>query len=92
VVSRKFKVSVDDMIGGKRNQELALPRQIAMYLSRELTSASLPCIGRAFGGRDHSTVLHSIHKIKKLIVSDQRMADTVAEIGAELRNGKSKSS
>lgn len=86
-VSRKFKVNVDELTGAKRNQDIVLPRQVAMYLSRELTSASLPSIGRAFGGRDHSTVMHSIQKIKKLIESDRTIAAIVEEISAQLRNG-----
>lgn len=86
-VSRKFQISVDDLVGTRRNQEIVLPRQVAMYLSRELTSASLPCIGRAFGGKDHSTVLHSIQKVQKLLGSDERLAEIVTELSAELRNG-----
>ena len=86
-VSRKFKVSVDDLIGTRRSQEIVLPRQVAMYLSRELTSASLPSIGQAFGGKDHSTVLHSIRKVQKLIESDRGLADVISEISGELRNG-----
>lgn len=87
-VARKFNISVDEITGTKRSQEIVLPRQVAMYLSRELTEASLPAIGRAFGGKDHSTVLHSIQKVKKLIDNDRALSGTVDEISAELRNGK----
>lgn len=85
-VSRKFNIKVEDIVGSKRSHEIVVPRQIAMYLSRELTNASLPSIGRAFGGKDHSTVLHSIQKIKGLIDSDKQLADTVDELSAELRS------
>ena len=86
-VSRKLKVSVDDMVGTRRTQDIVLARQLAMYLSRELTSASLPCIGRAFGGKDHTTVLHSIHKIQKLIETDGTIKQFTADITTELKNG-----
>ena len=87
-VSEKFRVSVDELVGTKRSRSIVLPRQVAMYLSRELTSASLPCIGRAFGGKDHTTVMHSVQKIEKLIQSDKQLAETVEEIAKHLRNGK----
>lgn len=86
-VSRQFNVSVDEMVGKKRSQEIVKARQVAMYLSRELTSASLPSIGKAFGGKDHTTVLHSIQKITKLIESDTKLAESVSEITAELKSG-----
>lgn len=88
-VSRKLKVDVDDMVGTKRTQDIVLARQLAMYLSRELTNSSLPCIGRAFGGKDHTTVMHSIQKVKNLIESDGRIRQFAAEITSELKNGHS---
>ncbi|MBI2841816.1 MAG: chromosomal replication initiator protein DnaA [Armatimonadetes bacterium] len=88
-VSRKFQVPVDDITGKKRSQNIVLARQVAMYLSRELTNASLPVIGHAFGGKDHSTVLHSIRKVKLLIESDPNIAAAVSEIFTELKNGSS---
>jgi chromosomal replication initiator protein len=86
-VARKFNVSVEDIIGTKRSREIVLPRQVAMYLSRELTDSSLPCIGKAFGGKDHTTVLHSIDKIKRLLDEDGGFSVVVSEIASELRNG-----
>ncbi len=62
-VSRQFSVSVEDLKGQSRAQKMVFPRQLAMYLCRELTSASLPKIGEEFGGRDHTTVLHAYDKI-----------------------------
>ncbi|HOP80570.1 MAG TPA: chromosomal replication initiator protein DnaA, partial [Armatimonadota bacterium] len=86
-VSRKFEVSVDDLVGTRRNQEIVIARQVAMYLSRQLTNASLPSIGRAFGGKDHTTVLHSIQKIEKLIETDSKLSSIISEISSELTNG-----
>jgi len=68
---RLFGVSHSDLIGSKRSQSIVYPRQIAMYLSRELTDLSLPKIGAEFGGRDHTTVMHAQAKIQKLM-SEQR--------------------
>jgi len=83
-VARKFNVGVEDITGPKRSKEIVLPRQIAMYLTRQMTDASLPCIGRAFGGRDHTTVLHSIEKVKQLIESDSSIAQIVEQIISEI--------
>jgi chromosomal replication initiator protein len=66
-VCRYFGVSASDLIGEKRSQAIAYPRQIAMYLSRELTDLSLPKIGQEFGGRDHTTVMHAQAKIQRLM-------------------------
>ena len=68
---RLFGVSHSDLIGSKRSQAIVYPRQIAMYLARELTDLSLPKIGAEFGGRDHTTVMHAQAKIQKLM-SEQR--------------------
>ncbi len=61
-----FKLKVADMFSKRRNAHIVLPRQVAMYLSKELTQKSLPEIGEAFGGRDHTTVLHAVRKIAEL--------------------------
>jgi chromosomal replication initiator protein len=66
-VERLFGVSHSDLIGSKRSQAIVYPRQVAMYLSRELTDLSLPKIGAEFGGRDHTTVMHAQAKIQKLM-------------------------
>jgi chromosomal replication initiator protein len=65
VVAEFFAVSVDDLKAKKRSQDVTMPRQIAMFFCRELTDQSLPKIGDAFGGRDHSTVLHAVDKIRE---------------------------
>ena len=60
VVVTHFKISIEDLNSGKRNKSLALPRQIAMYLCKNMTNASLDAIGGIIGGRDHSTIIHGI--------------------------------
>ena len=66
VVSDFYKIKVAEMYSKRRPASIALPRQIAMYLAKELTQKSLPEIGDLFGGRDHTTVLHAIRKIQQL--------------------------
>ena len=63
------------MIGPKRVRTFALPRQLAMYLSKHMTSRSLPEIGRRFGGRDHTTVMHGVRRIDELRVADSQIAE-----------------
>jgi chromosomal replication initiator protein len=64
-VARHFSITLDELVGEKRTKRVVMPRQVAMYLSRELTDASLPTIGRAFGGRDHTTVIYAVQKVAK---------------------------
>ena len=66
-----YRVKVEDLKSKERNQGVVLPRQVAMYLSRTLTASSLPVIGEAFGGKDHTTVIHSCEKIKRRLVTDE---------------------
>ncbi len=66
------------MMGPKRARNVARPRQIAMYLSKQLTSRSLPEIGRRFGGRDHTTIMHGVRKIEELLVEDSAMVEDIA--------------
>jgi len=72
-VAEHFALRPEDLLGGGRRKEVVLPRQIAMYLVRELTRASLPEIGQLFGGRDHTTVLYAIQKIQELAESDREV-------------------
>jgi chromosomal replication initiator protein len=74
-VAEYFKVRVSDLLAKKRTRSIARPRQIAMALAKELTSHSLPEIGEAFGGRDHTTVLHACRKVAELKESDTRVAE-----------------
>jgi chromosomal replication initiator protein len=79
-VCRYFGISKGDLVGSSRSKAFAYPRQVAMYLCRELTDESLPKIGRAFGGRDHSTVMHATAKISNLINSDRDVFNQIHEI------------
>jgi len=65
-----FRVKVEDLKSKDRNQGIVLPRQVAMYLSRTMTASSLPAIGEAFGGKDHTTVIHACEKIKRRLAGD----------------------
>lgn len=79
-VAKYFKLTIADLNGKKRNRNIAFPRQIAMYLARELTDSSLPKIGGNFGGRDHTTVMHAHDKIKKQYADNPKTASTIDEI------------
>ena len=79
-VCRYFGVAKQDLIGASRTKAFAYPRQVAMYLCREMTDESLPKIGKAFGGRDHSTVMHATSKIANLINSDRDAFNQIHEI------------
>ena len=85
-VAKYFKISLDDLKGHKRNKNIVMPRQIAMYLSRELTDSSLPKIGQEFGGKDHTTVLHSCDKIAKLLESDLNIQHDLTNLKAALKD------
>ncbi len=76
-VADRFNIKVSDMHSARRSRSIARPRQIAMYLSKELTPKSLPEIGRNFGGKDHTTVIHAVKKVKELLASDTEFAEDV---------------
>lgn len=84
VVAASYGVSVKDMGGPSRREPLVTARQIAMYLCRTLTELSLPKIGKQLGGRDHSTILHGVNKISRLVQSDPQFARRVTDLGKEL--------
>ena len=77
LVASRYNVSRSDILSERRTAAVVKPRQIAMYLSKVLTLRSLPEIGRRFGGRDHTTVLHAVRKIEKLIGEDMVLGDEV---------------
>ena len=79
-VAEYYKIRVADLHSKRRNRSITRPRQLAMALCKELTNHSLPEIGDAFGGRDHTTVLHACRKIEELRESDQRMAEDHANL------------
>jgi chromosomal replication initiator protein len=87
-VSERFSLSVTELISDKRSQNIVYPRQVAMYLSRELTDSSLPKIGREFGGRDHTTVIHATSKINRLIQKDQSVYNLVQELTARIKQAR----
>ena len=74
-VAEHFNIRLSDMIGPKRVRTIARPRQIAMYLAKHLTPRSLPEIGRRFGGRDHTTIMHGVRKIDELRATDSQLSD-----------------
>ncbi|UQS84725.1 chromosomal replication initiator protein DnaA [Apilactobacillus apisilvae] len=84
-VSMYFNLSVDDLKGKKRIQKIVIPRQIAMYLSRTMTNNSLPKIGNAFGGKDHTTVIHAYDKISDEIKSNVNLQNKIDELTEELK-------
>ena len=86
VVGEKYNVRLEDFLAKKRTKSIAFPRQIAMYLSREMTDNSLPKIGEEFGGRDHTTVIHAHEKISKLIEKDMDFSKEIEEIKETLKS------
>ena len=85
-VSLHFNIKVSDIKSAKRLKAVVLPRQIAMYISRQLTSSSYPEIGDRFGGKDHSTIIHAIRKIEKLMEADFQLKSTIENLKKELTN------
>jgi len=85
LVCDRFSVSLGELTGDRRSQNIVYPRQVAMYLARELTDSSLPKIGKQFGGRDHTTVIHATSKIARLIREDRSVYNLVQELTARVR-------
>lgn len=77
-VCRRFKIPRMEMVSARRARDVARPRQVAMYLAKELTPLSLPNIGRLFGKRDHTTVIHACRRVVTLIAEDRRLRTHVA--------------
>ena len=77
IVSRHYKVPRNELLSARRSRDVVRPRQIAMFLAKALTSRSLPEIGRRFGGRDHTTVLHSVRKVEQMIKDDLELAQEI---------------
>lgn len=86
LVARKFGLTAEKLLGRDRTKEIALPRQIAMYLLREEAKISFPQIGEVLGGRDHSTVMSAYEKIKEQIHADRRLEQDIASIKQQLYN------
>jgi chromosomal replication initiator protein len=83
-VARYYNVSIDELVGDKRTKRVVAPRQVAMYLARELTDLSLPAIGRAFGGRDHSTVIYAVNKVTRLMRDEGEILAAVQALTTRL--------
>jgi chromosomal replication initiator protein len=84
LVADYYNVTLEDMKGKRRDKHIVFPRQVAMFLVREETPSSLPAIGKAFGGRDHTTALHSIEKIANELKEDERLRYEVQAIREKL--------
>ena len=85
IVSEQFKIALEDINGDRRTQNFVLPRQIAMYLCRQLLNSSFPEIGRQFGGRDHSTVMYACNKLEQTIKIDRQIKAIVGELTSRLQ-------
>jgi chromosomal replication initiator protein len=85
IVARQYNVSRSDLLSARRTANVVRPRQIAMYLAKTLTLRSLPEIGRRFGGRDHTTVLHAVRKIESLIGNDTTLAAEIEVLKGQLQ-------
>lgn len=84
-VCQRFDVTLEDVQGRRRTQSVVVPRQVSMYLLRQLTNLSLEEIGQHFGGRDHSTVLYAVGKVKERMADDRSLSQTVRDLESRLR-------
>ncbi len=87
ITAQYFGISAEDIQAKKRSKNVAFPRQIAMYLSRELTENSLPKIGEKFGGKDHTTVIHAHKKINQELTNDPKIRDIIDHLEKSVQNG-----
>ena len=86
IVARQYNVSRSDLLSSRRTANVVRPRQVAMYLAKTLTLRSLPEIGRRFGGRDHTTVLHAVRKIEALAGNDSTFAEEIESLKRQLQD------
>src|SRR5690606_7120332 len=86
-VADYYHIKVADMHSVRRNRSVARPRQVAMYLAKQITTRSFPEIGRAFGGRDHTTVIHAVKTIENLVEKDPTLREDVSLLESMLTNG-----
>ena len=85
-VAEYFNIKISDMHSARRSRIITRPRQIAMYLSKNLTTRSLPEIGRKFGGRDHTTVIHAIRKVQELKKNDSNFSEDIEILTRSLQS------
>jgi len=83
-VCAHYKVAAIEMTSARRSREVARPRQVAMTLSKQMTPQSLPAIGRMFGNRDHTTVMHAVRTVERLCLSDPEMRRDVDSLSVGL--------
>ena len=84
-MSEYFQISVDDIRSKKRSANIAFPRQIAMYLCRQLTDESFPKIGMEFGGKDHTTVMYCVEKIEQEIKVNKDLANIIEKLKKDIQ-------
>jgi hypothetical protein len=87
-VAEEYCISIVDMFSHRRDHKVVLPRHVAFYLSKKLTLLSLPAIGRRFGGRDHTTVMHGVKKIERMMGADLVFAAKVEALKSKLEAGR----
>ncbi len=80
IVAQYYNIRVEDIVGSKRNSSIAKPRQVAMYLSRQMLDMSLPKLGEHFGGRDHTTIIHGINKVQENLKTDKNLQEVIFEL------------
>jgi chromosomal replication initiator protein len=85
-VANHYNVKVSDMHSARRSRVVARPRQVAMYLSKKLTSKSLPEIGRRFGGKDHTTVMHAVKRVEELMSTEHEFAKDIELLSRMLQS------
>jgi chromosomal replication initiator protein len=88
VVAEQYNISVSDIKSKKRDKKYVIPRQIALYIARELTEYSFPELGNEFGGRDHTTAMHSYEKIQNLLKTDSSLNSTVQMLMRNVKDYK----
>ncbi len=86
VTAQFYNVTIADLIGQSRTKDIALARQVAIYFARELTEMSLPAIGKAFGGRDHTTALHSTRKIEEKLQTEPGFREQITKLSGLIVN------
>jgi chromosomal replication initiator protein len=86
LVCDRFSVTMAELTGDRRSQNIVYPRQVAMYLARELTDQTLPAIGRAFGNRDHTTVMHACKRTAERMAQDPEANQMVRDLTERLRS------
>ena len=84
MTAKYFNVTIEDIDSKKRTKAISLPRQVAMYLTRDLTDLSLPKIGEEFGGRDHSTVIHACQKVNEEMEANTDFKNLIIRIQKEI--------